>query len=421
MKSLLKLTAIGAVAGLVGTAASAEDKVVKILSIVVDGEKEELYREAIAASYEAANPGIDIQLEYIENEAYKAKLPTLLQSPARPDVFFSWGGGVFYEQAEAGILQDISDVASDDCRANHSDAGLGAFSREGALYGLPMYAAEVVFWYNKDLAAEASLDINSIQTWNDFLNAVETAKAAGITPIVVGGKDKWPMHFYWSLLAVRMLGEEAILTASTGEDGGYANEGFVRVGEEFKRLIDLEPFQAGFMDAGYDKASNLFGDGKAIFQLMGNWDYNASRQNATDGVGLSDEQLGIMKFPVVESGAGGENDTFGGINGWLVSKDASPEAVDFLCYMVNTQNQREGGAQGLWIPVAKNSSDGIENPFFRQVSENLAASQYHQLFLDQALGASVGGAVNDISVDLATGAATPLEAAELIEEAREFQ
>ena len=421
MRSFLKLTAVSAIAGLIGTGAIAQDKVVKVLSIVVDGEQEELYREAIAQAYEAANPGVDIQLEYIENEAYKAKLPTLLQSPARPDVFFSWGGGVFYEQAEAGILQNISDVASPECRANHSDAGMGAFSRDGVLHGFPMYAAEVVFWYNKDLAAEAGIDVDAIKSWDDFLGAVETANAADVTPIVVGGKDKWPMHFYYSMLAVRMLGEDAILTASTGEDGGYASEGFVDVGEEFARLIALDPFQPGFMDAGYDKASNLFGDGKAIFHLMGNWDYNSSKQNATDGVGLADENLGIFKFPVVEGGAGGATDTFGGINGWLVSEGAPQEAVDFLCFMVNTENQTEGGAQGLWIPVAVDSAAGIENPFFRQVSENLGESQYHQLFLDQALGASVGATVNDVSVDLATGAISPQEAAEMIEEAREFQ
>lgn len=421
MNTLMKTTALGALLGVMGTAAIAQDVVVNVLSIVVDGEQEETYREAIAQAYEAANPGIDIQLEYIENEAYKAKLPTLLQSPARPEVFFSWGGGVFYEQAEAGILQDISGMASPECLANHSDAGLGSFARDGNQYGMPMYAAEVVFWYNKDLAAEAGIDVEAIETWDQFLAAVETAKAAGVTPIVVGGKDKWPMHFYYSLLAVRMLGEDAILAAAAGEDGGYANEGFVNVGEEFVRLVDLEPFQPGFMDAGYDKASNLFGDGQAIFQLMGNWDYNASKQNATDGVGLSDEQLGILSFPTVEGGAGGDNDTFGGINGWLVSEGASQEAVDFLCYMVNTENQREGGAQGLWIPVAKDASGGIENPFFRQVSENLGESQYHQLFLDQALGASVGGVVNDISADLAAGATTPQEAADLIEEARQFQ
>lgn len=76
---------------------------------------------------------------------------------------------------------------------------------------------------------------------------------------------------------------------------------------------------------------------------------------------------------------------------------------------------------GLWIPVARNSSEFIENPFFRQVSVDLAESPYHQLFLDQALGASVGATVNDVSADIATGSLSPAEAAAQIEEARLFQ
>lgn len=419
LKRQLLATAITSI--LLSSSAMAADKVVKVLSIEVDGEKEEIYRQKIAEAYEAANPGIDIQLEYIENEAYKTKLPTLLQSGARPDIFFSWGGGVYYEQQKAGILADISTRMTEECRDNHSAAGIGAFSQDGEINGLPMYAAEVVLWYNKELAAQAGVDPEAISTWQDFLDQVKQAKDAGVTPVVVGGKDKWPLHLYYSLLAVRMLGEEGITAAARGDDGGYDNEGFVAVGEEFKRLVDLDPFQSGFMDAGYDKAAGLFGDGNALFQLMGNWDYNASRDSSTSGEGLGDDKLGMIRFPMVEGGVGDPKATFGGINGWLVTEQASDEAVDFLCFMTNTENQLEGGRLGLWIPVARNSSEFIENPFFRQVSVDLAESPYHQLFLDQALGASVGATVNDVSADIATGSLSPAEAAAQIEEARLFQ
>jgi len=419
-----KFTTAGAalIAGLACSgSAYAETTVVSVLGLTMDRDDETEYRHAIAEAYEAANPDVDIQLEFIENEAYKAKLPTLLQSPARPDIFFSWGGGVYTEQANAGVVQDISDMASPECQANHSDAGINAFSRDGELNGLPMYASEVVFWYNKELAEEAGVDVEAIETWDDFLAVVETAKAAGVTPIIAGGKDKWPLHFYYSLLAVRMIGEDGINLASAGENGGYNNEDWIAVGEEFTRLVDLDPFQPGFMDAGYDKASNLFGDGQGLFHLMGNWDYNSSRVHSTSGEGIADENLGLIQFPSMEDGAGNDGDTFGGINGWLVSADASQEAVDFLCFMVNAENQRRGGELGFWIPVARGAAESIQNPFYQQVSEHIAESSFHQLFLDQALGASVGGTVNDMSADLASGNTTPAEAAEMIEEARQFQ
>ena len=62
----------------------------------------------------------------------------------------------------------------------------------------------------------------------------------------------------------------------------------------------------------------------------------------------------------------------------------------------------------------------MKNPFFRQISENIAASEYHQIFYDQMLGPDVGRVVNDVSTDLAAGMITPDEAAATVQEAWEF-
>lgn len=61
------------------------------------------------------------------------------------------------------------------------------------------------------------------------------------------------------------------------------------------------------------------------------------------------------------------------------------------------------------------------NPFFRQVADNIAASNYHQVFYDQMLGPSVGRVVNDVSADPAAGVIAREEAAETVQEAWEFE
>src|SRR5271165_3471607 len=70
--------------------------------------------DKIAADYNAAHKGVTVQFKYLENEAFKAKLPTMLQSnDSRPDLFYSWAGGVMQAQEKAGFLKDISgDVGS---------------------------------------------------------------------------------------------------------------------------------------------------------------------------------------------------------------------------------------------------------------------------------------------------------------------
>jgi len=152
---------------------------------------------------------------------------------------------------------------------------------------------------------------------------------------------------------------------------------------------------------------------------MGNWDYNTARSNSVSKEGIADENLGWFAFPAVEGGAGEPTDTLGGINGWLFSTDASDEAVEFMKYFINLENQTEAGKLGHYIPVAKGSGADITNPFFKQISENVSASQYHQIFYDQMLGPDVGRVVNDVSTDLAAGIITPEEAAETVQEAWE--
>ena len=72
--------------------ASAET-VVKILHLQKLPKVLTIWQEA-AQQYESAHPGVKIQFDYLENEAFKAKLPTLLQSrepPKRLSQLGRWG------------------------------------------------------------------------------------------------------------------------------------------------------------------------------------------------------------------------------------------------------------------------------------------------------------------------------------------
>lgn len=365
--------------------------------------------------------GIPVEIQELANEDFKKKLPTLLQTDEAPHLFYSWGGGLFNEQAESGATRDVTALMTPEFLATQSAAGTNAFTYDGKIMGLAHEVSQVGFFYNKDLVTQAGVDVEAIKTWDEFLAAVQTIKDAGITPIAVGGADKWPLHFYWSYLAMRVAGQEGMAAAKAGEGAGFADEAFIQAGNEFKRLIDLQPFQEGFSTMTYEDASGYFGDGNAAFHLMGNWDIDVQAGQSASGTGLGEEQLGFFNFPVVEGGAGRATDTLGGINGFVFSANAPDEAVQFLQYLDNPENQLEAGKLGLWIPLAVGADAGISNPIRAQISRNLAESQWHQIFLDQDLGADVGGVVNDISLQLATGDIDPQGAAELIQEAWELR
>ena len=72
---------------------AAAETVIKILHINPQAKVRAIWEE-VAQGFESAHPGTKVEFDYLENEAFKAKLPTLLQSKDRPSIFHSWGGGV---------------------------------------------------------------------------------------------------------------------------------------------------------------------------------------------------------------------------------------------------------------------------------------------------------------------------------------
>src|SRR5258705_2191620 len=121
--------------------AAAADTTVKWLHIEANPAQVKIWEE-VARAYEAAHPGVRIEMQFLENEAYKAKLPTILQSKDRPHIIYSWAGGVMKTQIEAGVLQDIAPQLK-----GYSDqlapAAVAAFTLDGKTYGVPMALSQV--------------------------------------------------------------------------------------------------------------------------------------------------------------------------------------------------------------------------------------------------------------------------------------
>ena len=148
--------------------------------------------------------------------------------------------------------------------------------------------------------------------------------------------------------------------------------------------------------------------------------YAGQKTNSQSGKGVPDDQLDFVPFPAVEGGKGNEA-VLGAVEGWLVAKGAPDQAVTFLRFFLNKENQTKMAAAGVHIPLTLGAEAGLQNPFFRRVAEDFNKSPYLQIVYDQLLGANVGRVVNDISADLAAGAITPEEAAKTVQEAWESE
>jgi len=343
--------------------------------------------------------GNKVEITILENEAFKSKLKTINKAEDYPHIFQSWGGGILKEQVDAGLVRDLTkDTAS--WIGNISKTSQIPYNIDGKLYGVAYNSGMVGFWYNTALFEKAGIS-SFPTTWSDFLGAVSKLKAAGITPIALAAKDKWPVHFYFSYLAMRIGGKDLIPTAV--KEKNWDKPELIQAFAELKKLASLQPFNRGYEGTAYttgqENHAAIMGNGQAAMELMGQWGPSTEAAFSTDKKGQGDK-IKFAIFPTVDGGKGDATQVFGGTDGFAISRTAPKQTLDFLKFLLTADSQRKMVAGGGLLPVTKGAEDALTDPEQKKVQQTLASGSFFQLYLDQAYAAAIGSQVNDSSADI---------------------
>jgi raffinose/stachyose/melibiose transport system substrate-binding protein len=383
-------------------------------------EQEAAYWQGLADAFMEQNPHVTIEITILANQDFKPRLNTVMQANDPPDLVQSWGGGVLWAFADAGLVRNIAPEREGDWKDSFAaQAALELYGQNGEYYGAPWTWGAVGMFYNKALFAEAGLDPEAPPTtWAELLTAVQTLKDAGITPIALGELEKWPGHFWWGYLATRIGGQDAFLAAYSRE-GAFTDEPFVQAGIHLQELIALDPFPEGFLGLGYGDQETIMGNGEAAMELMGQWSPSVQTSNSESGEGLG-EDLGWFPFPMVEGGVGNPTDVFGGGDGFAIGANAPDETVAFLQFLTSAESQRAGS---FFITPVVNGVEDVyaDNPITSAIVEARNSAPYFQLYYDQFMPPAMGAAINDAVETLFAEAATAEEAAAAIEETASFE
>jgi raffinose/stachyose/melibiose transport system substrate-binding protein len=319
------------------------------------------------------------------------------------------------EQVEAGRLLDISR----EVEPWIDELGLPAanWQVEGRQYGLPYTFGVVGFWYNEDLFAEAGIEAPPT-TWEQLLDTIERLKQADITPIALGGQDRWPDAFYWDYLALRYCSQEVMEQSATDFD--FSDPCWVDAGERMQELIDAEPFNEGFLatpsQQGAGSSAGLIGNGEAAMELQGHWNIDIMNGLTEDGEGLGDA-LGWFPFPSVPGGAGDPAALLGGGDGFSCTAQAHPECADFLSYLLTPEVQSRWGELGIGMPTRAGTESSVEDPNLQTLLELRGSAPYIQSYLDVAYGQTVGQALNDAIAEQFAGTVSAEEVVAAVEDA----
>jgi len=152
-------------------------------------------------------PNIKIEHDATENESYKTKLKTAIAANEAPDVFYSWGAGFTKPFVDAGKVLALDDYITSSGAGDKILPGATDFFKfDGKTYGIPYSKWVAVLYCNSELFEKNSVKIP--ETYDDLLAAAKAFRAKGITPITVGGKDRWPAMFFQNALALRTGGAQ---------------------------------------------------------------------------------------------------------------------------------------------------------------------------------------------------------------------
>ncbi|WP_233873002.1 ABC transporter substrate-binding protein [Paraburkholderia adhaesiva] len=289
-RTLLAAVALAAatLAGSVATEAQADTLE---MNIAFKGASQRAVWTDVINEFKKAHPGTDVKVSFVDEEAYKVQLPAWLTT-APPDIVNWHDGERMAYYAKRGLFEDLSA----DWAKNNWDS-MYASTKEASTYMGKPYAAPTVYYawgmfYRKDLFEKAGIT-SEPKTWNEFLDASKKLKAAGITPIAVGGRDAWTLAGWFDYLDLRLNGNAFHQKLMAGEIP-YTDPRVKKVYTTWKQLIDDGYFIDNSLSYDLDAAQPFLFQGKAAMMLMGTFITGGFPPNMKP-------VMGFFRFPIIDA------------------------------------------------------------------------------------------------------------------------
>lgn len=351
--------------------------------------------------------GIDVKIQYFENDPYKTKLKTAMGSGEGPDVFHSWGGAWLKQFVDENQVLDITELSSD-FKNELSQAAWDLNTYDGKVYGVPYALAGTMIYYNKELFEKYNLSFPT--NWDEMQNVAQTFLDNGVIPFALGNKSAWPGAMQFIYQYIRYGGENAIVSRLEDKGNGvFDKNAFISAGENIKTMVDEGWYPEGVNGINYDTGGSrmLFYSGQCAMILQTGSFSTGCKDEAPD---FYKNNLGVAPFPTIAGGLGTINESLCGNNALSVSSHSkNPQAaLDFIKYYTTNKEINEKNANDAGILVATKGIE-INDPIVKKITDILNDSTAVQNFFDQGLPKEVAQVFNDSVQALFGKTMTPTE------------
>ena len=281
------------------------------------------------AAYEKIHPNVTINIVPQSTDTLISAFQSAVTAKSGPDMASQWATGPLLGFVWQNAVAPISDYVPSSEISNWLNTNENMY--QGKLWGMPMYLIGIDVMYNKTLFAKAGVTppANGRWTWDQFMAACATFKAAGITPWVEGDKDGYGGAWFFSNVGIQTLDSTDDLRQAVIGKKSFTDPHYTGWYQSLDDMVKKGYFNQDIMSLDLSTSSQAFGQGKGAMSF------------GTDGMvkqaitALGSGNVGVMQTPLLGSGklatAGNatQSTTFF-ITKWSKNPQA---AADFLVFM----------------------------------------------------------------------------------------
>lgn len=367
------------------------------------------YFVGMAKAYEAANPGVKVDLQQVGDQPYKDKIRVLTASHNLPDIYFSWAGDFAYKFVRGGLAADLTSVVGPNTAwgKTFSPAALKAFQLDGKQYGVPIDLDAKYMVYSKAAFQKAGLS-GPPTSFEGLVSACGKLRAAGYTPIAFGNQYGWPAIHYLTQLNAYDVAPDSLAEDYNPATGAFTDPGYVKALTQFQTVIKQcsNPSPDGL---AHEAAQANLLSGKAAMQYIELVEFPIMTVKGGAPKALA-ENWGFFRLPAPGGAPGDTNALTGAPDGFLVNSTSKHAglAVDFLKFMTRRVNAAKMTSQiGYLSPVEGSSTAENSTPQQSQALADMAKASSFAIWLDTVTNAAVANAYLSGAEGIANGTQTP--------------
>jgi glucose/mannose transport system substrate-binding protein len=226
--------------------------------------------EKLITIWNKQHPGTPFKNETVAGGAgsnAKAVLAQRLAAKKPPDSFQGHAGAELQDYIKAGQVEPV-DFIFKQYKLNSvmPKQLIDQITYKGHVYSVPVNIHRAnVLWFNPATTKKAGIT-KTPATWSEFIAALNKAKTAGLIPLALG--EQWTQKHLLETVMIATIGP-ARWNALWKKGANWNNAGVTLALNRYKTLLTYTNSDAASLT--WQDASKLVADGKAAYNIMGDW------------------------------------------------------------------------------------------------------------------------------------------------------